>query len=371
MIVAKFGGSSVRDASGMQRCFDIIKNSPDVQVVILSATFNTTNELEKMGEVARTNYSEALSLLKINQYKHELIMQDLGIAEEHLFDLYQEAQEILTEINNSRCLTPKLMDHLYSIGERVSTKVFYLFLQKKLKSRDVCLRDSSDIIQTNESFKEAIPNLEFIKNISSVRLIPELINKRKLIVMQGFIGKTSNGDRTTLGREGSDYSAALIAEAIHASSLEIWTDVEGIATCDPRYFNQYKIINYLSYDDATLLAENGAKILFSKTLLPVKRSNIPVRIKSSRFPEKKGTLVSNHIPNRSGIISINIKKTKDFEVRLVGNIDKSSELINDISGFNQESLCFVNVTPDKLNSLLSQLHTILFDNFIEVEHIYE
>ncbi|MBT6325860.1 MAG: aspartate kinase [Bdellovibrionales bacterium] len=368
MIVAKFGGSSVKDASGMQRCSDIIKNSPDIQIVILSATFNTTNELEKMGEVAKTNYSEALSLLKFNKYKHELIMQDLGITEEHLFDLYQEAQEILTEINDSRCLTPKLMDHLYSIGERVSTKIFYLLLQKEFKNRDVCLQDSSDIIQTNESFNQAIPNIEFIKNMSSVKLIPQLRNKRNLIVMQGFIGKTSSGDRTTLGREGSDYSAALIAEAIDASSLEIWTDVAGIATCDPRYFNQYKIIPALSYDDATLLAENGAKILFPKTLLPVKRGNIPVRIKSSLFPEKKGTLVSNHISNCRGIISINIKETKDFEVRLVGNVDQSIELFNDIAGFNQKNLCFTNVTPDKLNSLLTQLHLILFDDFIEVQH---
>lgn len=279
-IVAKFGGSSVKDASAIKRVAKIIFQSKP-SLVVLSATYNTTNELENLAQATEDKKDELCIDL---QEKHLRIADDLGVLKSSkglIAQLISKARTLSLNIN------PESMDELYSIGERLSSQILYEYL--KSQNHDCEFIDARNLIKTDETYTHAEPDIG--KITQSCEEFHSLFGNR-LIVTQGFIGQSPEGKTTTLGREGSDYTAALLAEGFGADQVIIWTDVEGVATFDPRICNEAKFIEKMSYEQAAILANNGAKVLFPRTMAPVERIGIPLYVRSTFKPELVGTCIS-------------------------------------------------------------------------------
>ncbi len=299
VIVSKFGGSSVKDATAMRRCAEIVRDNPNIGVVILSATYNTTNQLETMAQLAINNKcEESLSLLRSVKERHYQIAEELSAdqsAYQLIDEILLEGESLLRGIYLLKELSDRAMDRLYSIGERMSSALFAGVL-KSIIGREVELVDARDVLKTNSDFKRALPDVVAIKEGAAKEILP-LLNEKKVVVTQGFIGSNHEGATTTLGREGSDFSAALIGEAICASEIQIWTDVTGIYSTDPRIVSEAFKIDELSYDEASNMAQLGAKVLYPETLAPAKRGGIPVYVGSSLCSTEQGTWIRDCVEN--------------------------------------------------------------------------
>lgn len=294
-IVSKFGGSSVRDAIAMLRCSQIIENNPLIKIVVISATQNTTNQLEFVAKAAQQGDEETLANVTneiINKHVH--IAKELFTSPKEMLALEElcgELKALGAIILKERHYTPKNMDQLYSIGERMSSLLVADLLRLRIPNKKIILLDARKIIKTNSEFQKAEPQIELIAEHAKNEILPSLYDE-VIFVTQGFIGEDLQGNTTTLGREGSDYSAALFGEAINAKQVQIWTDVAGVASSDPRIVSDAEFIKMLSYDEATALATLGAKVLFPTTLAPTKRKSIPVFVGSSLNPAAGGTIIT-------------------------------------------------------------------------------
>lgn len=322
-IVAKFGGSSVKDSQAMRRCLNIVKNNSDIKVVILSATWNTTNQLEKLAQLAiEKKEADNSKLMQELIDKHSLLIKDLNLSSGLDKDLINSLQRVNRDFLERGEFSPELMDEMYSIGERWSSLIFSSLLKKELEA-NVVLVDSREIIKTDEQFQLANPLFDLINTKAQKILVPL---ENSLVVLQGFIGETLSGLTTTLGREGSDYSATIIGAAIGANEVQIWTDVDGIAKCDPRLVPSAEFLNEISYEDAALMANLGAKVLFPRTLEPVIEKEIPVRVLSTLKESPIGTLITK-ASTQSGIVGICSKKVRDGHIiSIVGNEDQIYKL---------------------------------------------
>lgn len=335
-IVSKFGGSSVKDGTAMLRCSHILENNSNIKITIISATYNTTNQLEMVAKTAESGDEEML-LKVINEIetKHLNIAKELfssNLVYDGLNTLFAEIKKLAEQIKTTKSIKLETMDQLYSVGERMSSLIFADLLKLRLPEKNVIFFDAREVIKTNSDFKKAEPQIDLIAENAGLKLKEFLLDPQTLIVTQGFIGEDLTGKTTTLGREGSDYSAALFAEAINASLIQIWTDVEGVASSDPRHVKNYQYINEISYDEATALATLGAKVLFPRTLLPAKRKNIPVFVGSSLNPEAKGTMIKAEM-------------IADFKIKAV-----TADLIN-----NEQVLSFVGSHLEKKDGLKNLL----------------
>jgi aspartate kinase len=311
-IVSKFGGSSVRDGSAMLRCSQIIENNPLIKIVVISATQNTTNQLEYIAQAALRGDAEKLTALI-----DEVVQKHLGIAHEiftsrevisELDILFSELREIGNNILNNSSYTPQNMDQLYSLGERMSSLLFSDLLRLRMASRKIHFIDARKIIKTNSHFQKAEPLIDIIAKKAEIELTPFLNNEKALFVTQGFIGEDLEGNTTTLGREGSDFSATLIGEAINAAAIQIWTDVPGVASSDPRIVADVNYIPRLSYDEATALATLGAKVLFPTTLIPAQRKSIPVYVGSSLNSNLPPTIIESSIQENFSLKAVTIQR---------------------------------------------------------------
>ena len=188
----------------------------------------------------------------------------------------------------------------------MSSSLFTALLQKKTKKK-VILKNARRFIKTDSSFCAAVAQIDNIASAVKTELLPDL-GEDHIIVTQGFIGSDENGQNTTLGREGSDYTATLIGEAIGANEVQIWTDVAGVATFDPRMLDGTKFIPELSYEEASTLALLGAKVLYPKTLFPAKRKGIPVFVGSSLNPNGGGTRIHGNCEKKSGARGLSFLK---------------------------------------------------------------
>jgi aspartate kinase len=219
-------------------------------------------------------------------------------------------------------------------------------IRLRMPDHKVTLIDARDIIKTNSEFQKAEPQIDLIAEKTRELIYPHL-NKDSIIVTQGFIGKDLLGNTTTLGREGSDYSAALFGEAIDATLVQIWTDVAGIASSDPRLVKNAKFIATLSYDEATALATLGAKVLFPTTLLPTKRKDIPVFVGSSIHPEAGGTTVTKYQDGKFALKAVTFLQKKEYGiVSFIGcHLDQSPHLVADLRSYlGESSFAFYDLT---------------------------
>lgn len=324
MIVAKFGGSSVRDAEAMKQVAAVVRNNKHIKLVIISATYNTTNQLEFVAQAALRGDETILnSLIKELENKHLAIARDLETSVQghnELNILFTELKALGFQISKDKSYTPKTMDVLYSLGERMSSLLIADYLRKTLSDRQVIFFDARKVIKTNSDYNKAEPQIGLIEERAK-EVILDKNSKETLFVTQGFIGEDLQGFTTTLGREGSDYSAALFGEAIKASEIQIWTDVPGVASTDPRICPDAQFISKISYDEATALASLGAKVLFPRTLEPAKRHSIPVFVGSTKNPELGGTYVVKEKDQEFRLKALSVLKKADHQylVSLIGS----------------------------------------------------
>ena len=289
--VAKFGGTSVANYEAMNRCAEIIENNSNTRLIIISACSGVTNLLVQLANGITASSERAAAIIQLSDI-HQRVLKQLKKPEAISADVHQLI-ELVTNIAEKTAVTPsaKLTDQLVSCGELLST---HLLTQILIERGSNAVRfDIRDVLRTDDNFGNASPQLENISTLVQQRLLP--LCEQHVVISQGFIGADMMGDTTTLGRGGSDYSAALIAEALNAQSLEIWTDVPGIYTTDPRIAPKATPISEISFIEASEMANFGAKILHPSTLVPAMRKQIPVFVGSSKAPELGGTWVKESV----------------------------------------------------------------------------
>ncbi|MCL1077374.1 lysine-sensitive aspartokinase 3 [Parashewanella spongiae] len=293
LVIAKFGGTSVADYPSMLNCARIVLSNPFTRLVVVSASSGVTNLLVELTQ-AHVNDERRVQLLKnIAQIQYSII--DNLPQSQHLLALIDSLLNHMSVLSESLILnrSKEVMDELLSIGEQCSSILFNEVLKQQGEYSQVF--DARKVMRTNDQFGAAEPDINDIFRLCQSELLPSLNNTR--FVTQGFIGANEQGRTTTLGRGGSDYSAALLAEALNATTLEIWTDVAGIYTTDPRLAANAKPIKEISFSEAAEMATFGAKILHPATILPAVRKNIEVFVGSSKQPESSGTWIRTQVNN--------------------------------------------------------------------------
>jgi aspartate kinase len=314
-VVSKFGGTSMGDAACMKRSAEVsVKQG--ASIVVVSATSGTTNQLIDIGQTAQSGkWLECEKLIQKLQDRHLQIAKDVGCLKEldpSLNLLFEELISLSKGIFYLKDLSPKALDALMSLGERLSSTIFVYSMQQALKnlgsSQQALFLDVREVLATDDQFGKAKPLTNLIVQRCQEKLRPQ-IQAGAVFVTQGFVGKSEeDGATTTLGRGGSDYTAAILAEGIGADILEIWTDVAGIATTDPRICSEAKMIDEISFREASELATFGAKVLHPATLLPAVRQNIPVFVGSSFDAEQKGTWVKKEVQSQPLIRAMALRK---------------------------------------------------------------
>ncbi|MDT0605283.1 lysine-sensitive aspartokinase 3 [Thalassotalea castellviae] len=302
--VSKFGGTSVADHQAMLRCAHIIKNDPTNRVVVVSASSGVTNYLVRLSQanVSVDEQKQLIDNIKEIQFKILQELKDSKALETKILTLIDE----LTAYAQAQSLnhSARIADAILSFGEQMSSVIFAQVLQSIGVNGHAF--DVRQIMKTNSLYGQAVVDIEQLADCAEKILKKKLTDQ--VIVTQGFIGQNEAGYTTTLGRGGSDYSAALIAEALNASSLAIWTDVVGIFTTDPRITDQARAIKEISFGEAAEMATFGAKILHPATLIPAMRKNIPVFVGSSKEPEKGGTRIQKTVESKPTYRSISLRK---------------------------------------------------------------
>ncbi|MFC6268878.1 aspartate kinase [Frigoriflavimonas asaccharolytica] len=286
MKVFKFGGASVKDANGVKNVATVLKSEGfDGCMLIVSAMGKTTNELEIVIEkyINKENFNVEIALIK---EKHVQICSELFEKNHSAFSeldgIFDKIEHFFRE-NNSTDYN-FIYDQIVSFGEIISSKILSLYLNVAGFKNEYL--DAKNFIKTDSNFRDGIVNwIETEERIAT-------LNKTQNFVTQGFIGSDLNANTTTLGREGSDYSAAIFAYCLNAEALTIWKDVPGVMTGDPRKFEDTTLLSNISYEEAIEMAYYGASIIHPKTLQPLKQKNIPFFVKSFLKPSEKGTKVS-------------------------------------------------------------------------------
>lgn len=291
-VVAKFGGTSVADFDAMNRSADVVLSNPDVRLVVLSASAGITNLLVALAEGCEAEKrNEKLAEIRRIQYAILDRLDNTVVVHEEI----DRMLENITTLSEAAALATSaaLTDELVSHGELMSTLLFV----EILRSRKVQAEwfDVRKVMRTNDHFGRAVPDSSALTELAQTLLKPRL--QQALVITQGFIGCEPKGRTTTLGRGGSDYTAALLGEALNVSRVDIWTDVPGIYTTDPRVVPTAKRIDKIAFEEAAEMATFGAKVLHPATLLPAVRSDIPVFVGSSKDPAAGGTLVCNTTEN--------------------------------------------------------------------------
>jgi len=317
LVVSKFGGTSMGDAACMLRSAEVSVNQGSY-LVCVSATSGTTNQLLAIGQSAALGETEKVSLM-IDECikKHIQIAKDLELTDMSEMNLlFEEMKSISKGMELLKDSSARAMDILVSLGERMSSvlfaQAFRLVLKKRNIKLNVVLVDARQIITTDDQFGKAKPDIRKIAENCHEHILSNYNADQFVLVTQGYIGRSHSGHSTTLGRGGSDYSAALFAEGLNASELEIWTDVPGIATTDPRICAQAKSIAEISFKEASEMAIFGAKVLHPATVEPAMRKNIPVFVGSSFDANMKGTWVRKEVADAPLMRALALRKNQSL-----------------------------------------------------------
>lgn len=304
MRVIKFGGTSVGSAVNINKVINILESyAKDSNVIcVVSAVGGITDKLLECGRLAQNLNNSYISLFNQIKSTHlelvvELIAKNNESVKREVESVLQRLKNLLDGIYLINELSPKTSDKLVSFGELLSSYI----ITETLKSRnfDAVRKNSQELIVTNSNFTKAEVNFKSTnKNIQDY-----FKGQHKIFVLPGFISKSEIGEITTLGRGGSDYTAAIIAAALKVTQLEIWTDVSGMFTANPKLVKQARPIEKLSYQEAMELSHFGAKVLYPPTVQPVLDAEIPILIKNTTEPEAAGTLITNHINTNKNSVS--------------------------------------------------------------------
>ena len=298
----KFGGTSMGSADAMRKASAIVRAIDGEAVVVVSAVSGTTDALIALGKaaVAGRDWKQKFEEIK---GRHRAVAFELGIFENVFLGFHAQIEEICRGVAMLGELSPSTLDRLQSFGERMSATLFADLLRREgAEAEEV---DAFRVVATDDLFGGANVNFVTTRTRAATVLLP-LVEKGRIPVVTGYIGQSASGRYATLGRGGSDYSAAIVAAAIDASELQIWTDVAGMFSADPRLVKSATAIPQLSFAEAGELAYFGAKVLHPKTIVPAVEKNIPVRILDTFNPDQPGTLITNE--TRPSIKSVTSKK---------------------------------------------------------------
>ena len=306
MIVMKFGGSSIESAAAIARVAGIVAaRASRKPVVVVSAMGKTTNRLLEIGTVAASgNREEALSLLAGLEQFHSQVVA--GVSSHLITTHFSELRELVTGLLVMGEMTPRATDAIAAFGERLSSQILTEYFNSQ--GLDAVHVDARQLIVTDNRHTQAAPMYaESYAKLTAT--IPPLSQAGKIVVMAGFIASTRAGITSTLGRGGSDFTASIAGAAIGAEEIQIWTDVDGMLTCDPRILAGGHRIKTCSFAEAAELAYFGAKVLHPATVVPAIEKNIPVLILNSRRPDAEGTrIVGERVPCTNPVKSIACKQ---------------------------------------------------------------
>jgi aspartate kinase len=326
MIIMKFGGTSVEDAAAIRNVMKLIGRERHRRpIVVVSAIAGATNTLLECAHLALDGKLEkAHEKLNGLHERHVLIMENVletrSTVQQVLLELkrrFEELKNLCSGIAILGELTNRSLDSIASVGERLSSLILAEGLnENKIETQ---LVDARDFMLTDDTFGNAVPLMKEIAEQVRLKLLP-IVNAKKVVVTQGYIGSTKKKVTTTLGRGGSDFSAAIIGSAVGAEEIQIWTDVDGVMTADPRIVPTARKLKEISFREASELAYFGAKVLHPSTILPAVENNIPVVVLNSKRPESSGTRIVQNPPksraavksiaSKRGITVVNIQSTR-------------------------------------------------------------
>lgn len=336
MQVFKFGGASVKDAASVKNVSDILRQfATEPTIVVISAMGKVTNKLEELVNAYTARLDTTETILNELRAYHAAILSEL--FPDQADPVYDEIENVFVELLWIIEEEPDLAynyhyDQIVSLGEILSTKIVSAYLNRS--GRKNTWLDARGIIQTDNSYREGRVDYELSQTLVRSQLMP-LFSSVPLVITQGFIGGTSENFTTTLGREGSDYTAALLAYFTDARQVIIWKDVPGVLNADPKYFRNTKMISELTYHDAIELTYFGASVIHPKTIKPLQNKNIPLHVRSFLDPGaagtiikegERGTLVTSYIFKENQIL-ISIQP-KDFSFMAEDNLSRVFSLFS-------------------------------------------
>ena len=334
MKVFKFGGASIKDASSIKNILKIISSHNNEKlVIVVSAMGKTTNALEIVVYNYLNNKTELQSSISDVFNFHSKIMNSLFKKNDPVFFEINKLFEKLNSFMKSN-KSPSysfVYDQIVSIGELIASNIIHHFL---LNNNINCsLIDARNCIKTDSKYRGGKVQWE-----TTNKKVKEFISDSNINITQGFIGSDKNNFTVTLGREGSDYSAAIFAYVLNAESLSIWKDVSGLLNADPKFFSNTKLLNQISYSETIELAFYGASIIHPKTLQPLQKKEIPLHVKSFKNPQSKGTIISKGV---------------DIEPLVPCYIFKENLILLKLS-----SLDFSFMVEDNISSIFKELHDL-------------
>ncbi|MEP7263958.1 MAG: aspartate kinase [Bacteroidota bacterium] len=311
MKVFKFGGASVKEAAAVKNVAEIMKMFPGEKIIcVISAMGKTTNALEKVVDSYMRKDSQSHELLNEVKTFHLNIMSDLFKDDKH--QVYQDVNNFFVEVDwvleEQQREYDFIYDQVVSIGELVSTRIVSAYLNE-LEISNIWF-DVRDAIQTDNAYRDAKVDWELTTQLVKSKMLPLITRNAPVVITQGFIGSTSENYTTTLGREGSDYTAAILAHIADAEGVYIWKDVPGVLSADPKFFADAQKLEQISYLDAIELAYFGASVIHPKTIKPLENKGIPLYVKSFIKPESKGTLIAKDVETKPLIPSYIFKSNQ-------------------------------------------------------------
>ena len=341
MRVFKFGGASVKDADAVRNVVKILALFPeDKIVVVVSAMGKTTNAME---EIARNlyerNYDQFRSLVEERKQFHLQILNALFDQKNH--PIFNTIKSLFNDLGN-RVSIPIAenynfeYDQIVSLGEVASTKIVQAFIE--LKDKNSLWLDARKLVRTNHAYREA--EVDWKKTSDLINTQIDKNQDKRVFVTQGFLGHTSEGFTTTLGREGSDFTAGIFAYCLNAVDVTIWKDVPGMLNADPKWFDNTVKLDSISFREAIELSYYGASVIHPKTIKPLQNKQIPLYVKSFIHPEEVGTVIQSSMENDDLVPSFIFKMNqvlisvtpRDFSFIVEENLSRIFSVISECQG---------------------------------------
>ena len=375
MIVCKFGGTSVEDAEAIRRLIQIVRDrSTERPLLVVSALAGVTDELLAMARVAEHGGRAPRERLAALVARHEATARELPGAEAALDAIRAEAATLAPELDAAadRRITPRELDSIAGRGELWSSRL----VAAALTGADVPAEwaDVRPIMVTDDRFGRATPYVQVLNGRARQQLCP-ILERGVVPVTQGFIGATATGVPTTFGRGGSDFSASLLGAALRATRVEIWTDVDGLMTADPRVVPSARTLAVASYEEAAELATFGARVLHPATAVPLVREGIPIIVLNSRRPDRAGTTIEpsaeverlgdspiRSISWKKGITVINIRAPRMLGaygfLRQLFEVFERNEVVVDVLASSEVSVSLTIEDPSHLDRVRRELEDL-------------
>lgn len=384
--VFKFGGASVKDSAAIQNVAEILTKYPEDSIlVVISAMGKTTNKLEEVVSAYQLS-DEALFLRLINDLEafHSQIL--LALFSDRQRKIYQIIETIFNQLRMrfSKPFSENYSfeyDQIVSLGEVLSSRIIDAYLTEKGFSS--VWTDARSLLRTDNNYQEGNVDWKKTEELIQQNLRP-LFTHKKIIVSQGFVGHTSEGMTTTLGREGSDYTAGIFAHCLHAESVTIWKDVPGMLNADPKLFEDTVLLKQISFKEAIELSYYGASVIHPKTVKPLQNKNIPLYVKSFIKPDEKGTVIQANSDFDSLVPSYILKfdqvlytiTPKDFsflvEENLSGIFKRLADAHAKINMMQNSALSFSilldrkKVNPDQVLQMFSDSYHVKYNEGLEL-----